>query len=188
MKGHFMSMNFRPLVKRFLDLPLRMKFILSFLLVISFGGLISLFFGGRLEHRTIFDLAQAKVRHDLASAWMVYNEKLNDIRDIVLLNSSRDVIQAALLSGDRETLRRTLGRVLKDFHLDILTVTDGQVTTNPETRWSAGPSARALLLPPRSFPVANCSRKEGTSPRAPISGSSPHRKRPTAPKITRRTV
>ncbi len=101
-----------------------MKFILSSLVVISFGGLVSLFFGTRLEHRTIFSLAQAKVRHDLASAWMVYNEKLNDIRDIVFLNASRDSVQNSLISGDRETLLRLLGRVQKDFGLDIITATD----------------------------------------------------------------
>jgi len=114
--------------KRFLDLPLRMKFILSSLVVISFGGLVSLFFGTRLEHRTIFSLAQAKVKHDLASAWTVYNEKLNDIRDIVFLNAGRDAVQNSLVSGDRETLLRLLGRVQKDFGLDVMTVTDPRGT------------------------------------------------------------
>jgi len=117
-------MNLHRSAQKFLDLPLRMKFVLSFLVVILFGGLLSLFFGIRLEHRTIIGLAQAKVRHDLASAWMVYNEKLNDIRDIVLLNAGRDSIQAALLAGDRETLFRSLVRVRRDFNLDILTITD----------------------------------------------------------------
>ncbi len=114
--------------KRFLDLPLRMKFILSSLVVISFGGLVSLFFGTRLEHRTIFSLAQAKVKHDLASAWTVYNEKLNDIRDIVFLNAGRDAVQNSLVSGDRDTLLRLLGRVQKDFGLDVMTATDPQGT------------------------------------------------------------
>jgi len=117
-------MNLHRSARKFFDLPLRMKFILSFLVVILFGGLVSLFFGIRLEHRTILGLAQAKVRHDLASAWMVYNEKLNDVRDIVLLNARRDSIQAALRAGDRDTLYRTLVRVRRDFNLDILTITD----------------------------------------------------------------
>ncbi|MDH4270505.1 MAG: cache domain-containing protein [Candidatus Aminicenantes bacterium] len=118
------TMDLRRTALKFLDLPLRIKFVLSFLIVILFGGLVSLFFGTRLEHRTIIGLAQAKVRHDLASAWMVYNEKLSDIRDIVLLNAGRDSIQSALLAGDRETLLRIMDRVRKDFQLDILTITD----------------------------------------------------------------
>jgi len=117
-------MDLRRTALKFLDLPLRIKFVLSFLIVILFGGLVSLFFGTRLEHRTIIGLAQAKVRHDLSSAWMVYNEKLSDIRDIVLLNAGRDSIQSALLAGDRETLLRIMDRVRKDFQLDILTITD----------------------------------------------------------------
>lgn len=119
-----MRLPFRKILKKSLDLPLRVKFILSFLAVISFGGIVSLFFGTRLEHRTIFSLAQAKVKHDLASAWMVYNEKLNDIRDIVRLNATRDSIQKALLTRDREVLARQLGRVRKEFNLDILSITD----------------------------------------------------------------
>jgi len=119
-------MFLRKPLEKFLSLPLRAKFILSFLIVISFGGIISLVFGTRLEHRTIFNLAQAKVRHDLASAWMVYNEKLNDIRDIVRLNSARESIQRAIKINDKETLVKYLGRVAKDFDLDILTLTDAQ--------------------------------------------------------------
>ena len=130
-------MAFKKLLRRLLDLPLRVKLILSFLGVILFGGLVSLFIGTRLEHQTIFSLAQAKVKHDLASAWTVYTERLNDIRDIVLLNASRDAVQSALKTGDRDTLLRALGRVRKDFNLDILTITDasGKVvlrTTRPE--------------------------------------------------------
>jgi two-component system, NtrC family, sensor kinase len=135
MKGYLLTMNVRRYIQKILDLPLRMKFVWSFLLVILFGGLVSLFFGIRLEHGTIIGLAQAKVRHDLASAWMVYDERLNDIRDIVLLNAGRDSVQAALLAGDRETLFRSLVRVRRDFRLDVLTITDrfGRVVqrTNP---------------------------------------------------------
>jgi len=119
-------MTFKKPFEKFLSLPLRAKFILSFLAVICFGGIISLIFGTRLEHRTIFSLAQAKVRHDLAAAWMVYNEKLNDIRDIVRLNSSRESIQKAVKHNDAETLQRYLGRVREEFSLDTLTLTDSQ--------------------------------------------------------------
>jgi two-component system NtrC family sensor kinase len=135
MKSYPSPMNVHRIVQKFLDLPLRMKFVWSFFVVILFGGLVSLFFGIRLEHNTIIGLAQAKVRHDLASAWMVYDEKLNDIRDIVLLNAGRDSVQAALLAGDRDTLFRALVRVRRDFKLDVLTITDrfGRVVqrTNP---------------------------------------------------------
>ena len=119
-------MPLRKPFEKFLNLPLRAKFILSFLIVISFGGIISLIFGTRLEHRTIFSLAQTKVKHDLAAAWMVYHEKLNDIGDIVRLNSIHEFIQTAIKGNEKETLEKHLGRVRKDFNLDVLTLTDAQ--------------------------------------------------------------
>ncbi len=119
-------MKFKRYLDKFLNLPLRHKFILSFLAVISLGGLLTLTFGTRLEHRTIISLAQAKVQHDLASAWMVYNEKLSDIRDIVRINSSRESVQNSLKTNDRETLLKYLGRVRKEFNLDVLSLTDSQ--------------------------------------------------------------
>jgi len=111
---------------KFLNLPLRAKFILSFLVVICFGGVVTITLGTRLEHQTIIDLAQAKVRHDLASAWMVYNEKLNDIQDIVRLNSTQESIQEAIKNNDRVALERYLARARNEFSLDILTLTDSQ--------------------------------------------------------------
>lgn len=130
-------MHFKKALEKFLNLPLRAKFILSFLVVISLGGIVSLIFGTRLEHKTIFSLAQAKVKHDLASAWMVYHEKLNDVRDIVRLNSTHESIQKAIKRNEKEILKKYLGRVTKEFNLDMLTLTDtqGKVilrTTQPE--------------------------------------------------------
>ena len=130
-------MAFKKIYDKILRFPLRAKFILGFLFVIGFGGVITLFFGTRLEHKTIVSLAQDKVKHDLASARMVYNEKLYDIRDIVRLNSVRESIQHALKNKQRESLLKHLSPIRKEFDLDFLTITDaaGKVflrTSNPE--------------------------------------------------------
>jgi len=114
----------RKLFHRFHDLPIRRKMILSFLAVISFGGIITLFIGMRIEHRTIFSLAQAKVRHDLASAWMVYNEKLISIRDIIHLSTAREFILDTLRTGNAADRAKKLEDIRREFDLDILTMTD----------------------------------------------------------------
>jgi len=129
--------NMKKILRIFLNLSLRIKFILSFLFVILFGGVLTLILGTRLEHRTIFSLAQAKVRHDLASAWMVYNEKLNRIRDIVQLSSSLESIKTALQNNEKDVLIQYFTRLRNDFNLDVLNLTDahGQVfirTNQPE--------------------------------------------------------
>lgn len=119
-------------------LSLRKKFILSFIIVIVIGGLVTLTVGWRLTKETIISQAQAKVKHDLASAWMVFNEKINDIKDIVSLTAARESLHEAIKTSNYEILLRYLGRVRNDYGLDILTLTDnkGKVivrTRNPES-------------------------------------------------------
>jgi len=110
---------------------------LSFLVIIIIGGLLTLSFGYRLVKNTIISQAQAKVRHDLASAWMVFNEKLNNIKEIVNLTAARESLHEALKNNQKDILLRYLSRVREDYGLDILTLTDkkGEViirTKNPE--------------------------------------------------------
>ncbi|OQX54632.1 MAG: hypothetical protein B5M54_04860 [Candidatus Aminicenantes bacterium 4484_214] len=112
--------------RTFMNLPLRVKFLVSFSLVIFLGGILILTIGTRIEHQTIFSLAQAKVRHDLSAARMVYNEKLNDIKDIVLLNSNRESLQNAMKNNNREILLAYLDKMRKQFNLDLLSLTDQQ--------------------------------------------------------------
>ncbi len=109
---------------KFPSLSLRTKLILSFLIVIIIGGLLTLSFGYRLVKKTIISQAQAKVRHDLASAWMVFNEKLNDIKEIVNLTAARESLHEALRNNQKDILLRYLSRVREDYGLDILTLTD----------------------------------------------------------------
>ncbi len=116
---------------------LRTKLILSFLVVIVIGGLISLFFGQRLIKNVLISQAQAKVNHDLASAWMVFHEKLSDIRDIVSLTASRESLHEAIRNKRTDILLKYLNRVRNEYGLDILNLTDshGRVivrTRNPQ--------------------------------------------------------
>ncbi len=103
---------------------LRTKIILSFLIVIIIGGLLSLSFGSRLVKNTVIDQAQAKVKHDLAAAWMVFNERLNDIKDIVGLTAAREGIKGATKNNNKDILFRYLSRIRVEYGLDVLTLTD----------------------------------------------------------------
>jgi two-component system NtrC family sensor kinase len=122
---------------KFPPLSLRTKLIASFIAVILFGGLVTLFFGWRLVKDTLISQAQTKVQHDLAAAWMVLNEKLTDIKDTVWLTAEREGIHNALRNNQYSILLRRLNRVREENGLDILTLTDrnGRViirTRNPE--------------------------------------------------------
>jgi two-component system NtrC family sensor kinase len=107
-------------------MSLRRKLILSFLAVILIGGILTLIIGTRIEHRTIVSLAQAKVRHDLASAWMVYHEKLNSIRDIVQLSAGQESLREALRPDRQGRAASRLEGIRRLYGLDVLTLTDGR--------------------------------------------------------------
>jgi len=122
---------------KFRALSLRTKIILIFLGVIVFGGILTLIFGARLTRNTIISQAQAKVVHDLDAAWMVFNEKLHDVRDIVYFTTDRESIRDALIDGRLDILQSYLSRVRESSKLDILNLTDGSGrvivrTRNPE--------------------------------------------------------
>jgi two-component system NtrC family sensor kinase len=105
---------------------LRSKLVFSFLLVVLAGGLASTIIGTRMVGNTIIAEAQNKVRHDMASAWMVYQEKLNRIKDVLHLTAKRDLLIRSLVGGQVEVLRRELERVRIEYGLDVLTITDGK--------------------------------------------------------------
>lgn len=119
---------------KFPQFSLRTKIVLSFLIVIIIGGLLSLSFGSRLVKNTIISQAQAKVRHDLAAAWMVFNEKLSDTNGIVSLTAARESLHEAIKSNQKDILFRYLTRVREDYGLDILTLTDDKGTVIVRTR------------------------------------------------------
>jgi two-component system NtrC family sensor kinase len=105
-------------------LSLRTKLILSFLIVIIIGGLLSLSFGSRLVKDTIIREAQVKVKHDLSAAWMVFNEKLSDIKEVVSLTADREGLHEAIKNNDKDSILRNLNRVREENGLDILNLTD----------------------------------------------------------------
>ncbi|MGZ5477995.1 MAG: sensor histidine kinase [Candidatus Aminicenantales bacterium] len=119
-------MSLRRIVQWFLDLPLRRKLILSFLAIIAIGGVLTLLVGTRIEHQTIISLAEDKVRHDLASAWMVYQERLNSLRDTVRLSATQEFVREALRGSDLERISGRLDGIRREFNLDVLNLTDAR--------------------------------------------------------------
>ncbi len=173
-------------MRRLPDLPLRRKLILSFLAVSIVGGVISLIFGTRLQHQTIFSLAQAKVRHDLASAWMVYHEKSNSVRDIVRLSAAREFVRDVLLSGNAAGAAGKLDDLRRDYsaghpHFDRRAGTgrpQGPPSRSPgrrpvrRSRSSGAPCSNSRRAGPRSSLERNWKRRAPTSSSGPISNSS----------------
>lgn len=92
--------------------------------------------GTKLVANTSVEQAQRQVMHDLASAWIVYNGRLKDIRWVVSLTSQRFFLREGIALDKRDMLEQELERVRIKNDLDILTLTDekGKVlirTRNP---------------------------------------------------------
>lgn len=90
---------------------LRGRLVLSFLLVVILGIAISSWVGVRLIGDTVLAQAQSKVRHDLASAWMVYNTKLEEVKLDVELTAERFFIREAFRTGELSLTWGELERV-----------------------------------------------------------------------------
>jgi len=90
---------------------LRSKLIFSFLLAVLAGGLASSIIGTRMVGNTIIGEAQKKGRQDLMSGGMIYQEKLDRIRDVLHLTAPRDLILRALWGRNAEIPRRELESV-----------------------------------------------------------------------------
>ncbi len=119
----FFSISRIPFLSR---LSLRTKLVFSFLFVVLAGGILSSLIGTQLVTDTIILQAQNKVKHDLSTAWLVYNESLNRIQDVVQLTALGQTIPQFLQSGQKKKLQDYLVKRRKEFGLDILTLTDAR--------------------------------------------------------------
>jgi len=107
-------------------LSLRTKLVLSFLFVVMAGGVLSSLIGTQLVAKTIILQAQNKVKHDLSTARLVYNESLNHVRYVVQLTASGRTIPEYMESGRLKNLQDFLIKRRKEFALDMLTLTDAR--------------------------------------------------------------
>ncbi len=105
-------------------IPIAIKLILSFLLIIVVTNLIFTVVGVQIISDRIVAEAQEKVGRDLNSAREIYLSKLNHLNDVVRLTADRFYIKDALISGDIESFAEELVRVKVGESLDLLTITD----------------------------------------------------------------
>jgi two-component system NtrC family sensor kinase len=119
---------------------LRSKLTFSFLLVVLAGGTASSIIGVHMVGNTIIAEAQKKVQRDLMSGWMIYQEKLTRIQDILHLSAKRDLIIPALSGRNAEVLQRELEKVRTEYGLDVLTIVDrkGFVLARSRSPYRAG--------------------------------------------------
>ncbi len=105
-------------------IPIAIRLILSFLLIIVMTNLIFTVVGVQIISDRIVSEAQEMVGHDLNSAREIYSSKLNHINDVVRLTADRYYIKDALLSGNIAGFAEELVRVKESESFDVLNITD----------------------------------------------------------------
>jgi len=107
-----------------LHLPIATKLLLSYLPIIIVTSGVFTVVGIQIITTRILAEAQEKVRHDLNSAREIYQNRLNQINDVVQLTSDRFFLTEALLNGNIACIGDELIKVKENEHLDILSLTD----------------------------------------------------------------
>jgi two-component system, NtrC family, sensor kinase len=105
---------------------LQTKLIASFLTVIVTCGAIATLVGVRMVSGGIVNQAQDKVRLDLNSARVIYEQAIAAVRDAVRHTAPRFFIREALTAGAVSRLAGELDKIRRGESLDILTLTDSQ--------------------------------------------------------------
>jgi two-component system, NtrC family, sensor kinase len=96
----------------------------SFIVIIAVLSFSIALFGFYVIKKDIIDIAQIKVKSDLALAREIYREETRKIEDSVRFAASRSFLRDAILNNDVETIKKSLDAAKKAESLDILTLTD----------------------------------------------------------------
>jgi len=110
--------------KRRLFVPISIKLILTYLIIIVFISAVYGILGVRLISDRIVEDAPEKVRNDLNSAREIYLAELAHIDNVIRFTADRFFLRDALISGDFEQAAKELMRVKEEEGLDVLAITD----------------------------------------------------------------
>ena len=105
-------------------LSLKARLILSYLVVLGAGGLVTSFVGSWIVSTTIMMQARRAVDHDFATAKTVYEQQLQALRLSVQVAASGTTIQRYLQTGDQAALYGYLRGIHQHAGFDFLSLTD----------------------------------------------------------------
>jgi two-component system NtrC family sensor kinase len=118
------------MISRLKDVSLRVKIMVSFVLIVLGGTLVSTLIGSRIVTSAMRGEALKEVRRGLETAGLVYTAQLEDVRKAVSAAASQERLVGAAAAGHTAVVQQTLSDIARDNHLDFLTLIDtkrGQV-------------------------------------------------------------
>ncbi|MDY6845130.1 MAG: hypothetical protein SVW57_13700, partial [Thermodesulfobacteriota bacterium] len=105
-------------------ISIRTKLIIGFLLILVVGGMISTSIGNKIVSNMIIKEAYKKALYNLSATWVIYNGKLERLRDVMKLTASRDFLFEYIKGVNTSDFLRKLTMTLKHNQLDFLSLTD----------------------------------------------------------------
>jgi two-component system, NtrC family, sensor kinase len=120
-------------------MTVRLRMTIGFMAIILVANSILYFITVRHIGRVFLQEVQTRVRLDLNAAWMVYNNRIESIEQLLRTVSLDKSIASAVKANDRNQLAKLLDAVHEESQIDMLSLVslDGKViyrTTNPARR------------------------------------------------------
>jgi two-component system NtrC family sensor kinase len=103
---------------------IRTRIILVFLALLVGGGLATTSIGSWMVSSTILEQAQRKVSYDMATAWMIYNNRLMELKNAVSLAGDSIRLKSCPPEALEQQTQELLGKLKVQFSMDFLTLTD----------------------------------------------------------------
>ncbi len=107
-------------------LSLKARLILTYLVILGIGGLATSMVGSWIVSSTIKMQVMRAVDNNLATARMIYDQQLDDLKRTVELTASGTTIAQYLSTGDRRALLAYLERIRDNAGCDFLALADEQ--------------------------------------------------------------
>lgn len=114
-------MKFRGRFKFWVN-SIRTRIVLVFFLLLISGGLATSSIGSWIVSSTILDTARKKVAHDIRTAWMIYNTRLNMLKIGILMTSERIEMDNCDQHEISHKTRQTLKIIKKRFRMDFISI------------------------------------------------------------------
>ncbi|MFC1763581.1 cache domain-containing protein, partial [Planctomycetota bacterium] len=109
-----------------MKISLKAKLTMSFLAVILLCGIVTMVAAVRLISNDIIRQAQEKVKNDLNTAWSIYSEETENIRDVIRFTAGRFFLKDGIVTQNKEALGQELDRIRRAESIDVLTLTDAK--------------------------------------------------------------
>jgi two-component system, NtrC family, sensor kinase len=138
----------RPDLATFRRFSLTTQLILSYLVILGIGGLVTSLVGSWIVSSTIMEQARRTALHDIAAAHTIYEQRLGMLKRSVQLTAAEITIRQRLYEGEPAGLERYLDEIRQQTGFDFISFADadGHIVARATPAGAAGGRLPALAV------------------------------------------